>query len=375
MKLSVKKTIPFIGMAVMVMAGAVTWIVNGRGAEEPFVLDAGGEISLSDEEAASLEIALDEVKSQPIWNTVHVIGKVVFDQDAKSYITPIFSGNVESVAVKKGDMVKKGDILAAIFSQEAAACKVEYQKCQSELALMKIVLDTEDALYAKGFSTEQQYLKAKQEHDQAELSRKYAFDQLQRLGILDVNDEIPLSRYYLKAPMDGTIVENTLTVGAMANPHEDSILMADLDRVHIEIGLNEEELSQIQPGSFIEIGEHTGIVKTILPSIDSKTQKSYALAHLVDGFKLTPGSLVDVKVIVDMQEAPLAVKRSAVVEADGENLVFVKTDEGFMPTPVELGNGDDDYVEIVSNNLDLGDLVADDNLFILKSEYSKEGED
>ena len=372
MKQSIKKTIPFIAAAVFVMAGATLWIANDKGSVELLVQDSR-EISLTEEESHSLEITLDEVKSHQIVDSIRVIGKAVFDQDAKSFVTPPMSGNVEHVAVKKGDQVKKGDILASIFSQEAAACKIEYQKALNEVALMKNVLETEEALYAKGFSTEQQYLKAKQEYDHAYLSCKYALDQLDRLGMNGIGEE-PLSRYFLKAPMDGTIVDHTLTAGALVSPQSDSILIADLNRVHIEIGLNEEEMNKVQAGSFIEVGEHTGIVKSILPAIDHQTMKSYALANLLDGYKLTPGALVDVKIIVNMEEVPVAVKKTSVVEKEGNPVVFIKTEDGFSPTEVVLGIEDDTYVEVVSN-LELGEQIADENLFYLKSEMSSHGDE
>lgn len=373
MNLSIKKTLPFVFAAIFVLVGASFWIMNERCDDEQLAAN-DNEIALTDEEVASLEIKLNSVQSHAIQHSFKVMGKAVYDQDARSFVVPMMGGTVEKIYSKKGDAVKKGDILASIFSQEAAAHKIEYQKSQNEIALLKNVMDSEETLYEKGFSTEQQFLKAKQEYDAAVLSAKLCYDKLKTMGVNGSDPEEALSRYYLVAPMDGTVINNSLVLGAIVNPQEDSILVADLKRIHIEIGLNEEEMKQVQAGTFIEVGEHTGIVKAVLPAMDTTTMKAYALANLADGSSITPGSVVDVKVIASMASVPMAVKRCAVVENEGCNLVFVKTDGGFVPQEVTLGLMDDDYVEI-KGEIAVGTPIAEENVFILKSEVLKTEED
>lgn len=370
MKLSIKKTLPFVFIAVFVLVGASFWIMNERGADEQLVAN-DNEIALSNEEAASLDIKVGEVQPFSLQHSFKVLGKAVYDQDARSYVVPMMTGTVEKIHARKGDTVKKGDILASIFSQEAASHKIEYQKSLNEVALLKNVMDSEETLYDKGFSSEQQFLKAKQEYDAALLNSKLCYDKLRAMGVNAADTEDALSRYYLIAPIDGTIVDNSLILGAIVDPQEDSVLVADLKRVHIEIGLNEEEMRQVHPGTFIEVGDHTGMVQAVLPAIESRTMKAYALANLADGSSITPGSVVEVKMITNLENVAMAVKKCALVENDGCNMVFVKTENGFTPQEVTLGMMDDNYVEI-KGDIAVGTTIAEDNLFILKSEFSKD---
>ena len=63
----------------------------------------------------------------------------------------------------------------------------------------------------------------------------------------------------------------------------------------------------------------------------------------------------------------LAVPREAIQRVEGRTLVFVKTDDAFQRRQIETGVSTGDEVEVRSG-LTLGDLVAADGAFLLKSE-------
>jgi len=73
---------------------------------------------------------------------------------------------------------------------------------------------------------------------------------------------------------------------------------------------------------------------------------------------LVPGDLVDLSIGVGAPEPRLAVPRDAVVEINGQDIVFVqKTGESFARRRVELGARDATYVEITSG-LSPGEMVV-----------------
>jgi cobalt-zinc-cadmium efflux system membrane fusion protein len=54
----------------------------------------------------------------------------------------------------------------------------------------------------------------------------------------------------------------------------------------------------------------------------------------------------------------------------GKPAVFVRTSEGFLARPVQIGREDDDRVEILTG-LDVSETIAASNTFILKAELGK----
>jgi membrane fusion protein, heavy metal efflux system len=86
---------------------------------------------------------------------------------------------------------------------------------------------------------------------------------------------------------------------------------------------------------------------------------SAPITLLVDGpVGLVPGDLVEIGVGVGGLEPRLAVPRSALVEVNGQEVLFVQeTGESFSRRRVELGDADATHVEVLSG-LELGEVVV-----------------
>jgi membrane fusion protein, heavy metal efflux system len=69
-------------------------------------------------------------------------------------------------------------------------------------------------------------------------------------------------------------------------------------------------------------------------------------------------------------EVALCVPRSALQNIRNRTVVFVQTEHGFEPHPVELGRSDDDHVEVVAG-LDPGERFVANGAFTLKAELEK----
>lgn len=76
------------------------------------------------------------------------------------------------------------------------------------------------------------------------------------------------------------------------------------------------------------------------------------------------------KVAVGGSPVGLVVPKSALQTFEGKTVVFVRTDEGFEPKPVELGRQNGTTVEILSG-LTAGQTYAAEGSFTLKAQLSK----
>jgi cobalt-zinc-cadmium efflux system membrane fusion protein len=85
---------------------------------------------------------------------------------------------------------------------------------------------------------------------------------------------------------------------------------------------------------------------------------------------LRPGLFVTAKVAVGTSSTGLVISKSALQTFEGKTVVFVRTDKGFEPKPVELGRKNEATVEILSG-LELGQTYVTDGSFTLKAQLSK----
>ena len=109
-------------------------------------------------------VFVDEVKKRDVGNTLSYNGNVVSDINAEIYSSVV--GLVESVSVKKGDKVKKGDII----------CKISTDEIESQIEELEITVKNEDSINNL-------------EIEQAEKTLKNA-KQTQSLTLKQLNSEI-----------------------------------------------------------------------------------------------------------------------------------------------------------------------------------------
>ncbi|WP_017244339.1 efflux RND transporter periplasmic adaptor subunit, partial [Stutzerimonas stutzeri] len=142
-------------------------------------------------------------------------------------VVPRLSGVVEAVKVDLGEQVKQGQVLAVIASTDLSERRSEFYAAQKRLALAQKTYRREKELWEERISAEQDYLQAQQALREAELTVANANAQLQALGS-DAGKLDALSRYELRAPFDGMIVEKDITLGESVNTDDQIFIISDL---------------------------------------------------------------------------------------------------------------------------------------------------
>lgn len=189
-----------------------------------------------------------------------------------------------------------------------------------------------------------------------------------------------LQRYELRSLIAGRIVERLVDLGAPVGGEgqaKELYVMADLSTVWIELAVSTEHLPQITEGQPVAIAAGTegkgsaGKIVFISPILNPETRAARVIAA-VDNKDLTwrPGSYVTAQVTIEEQPVRLRVPRTALQTIGGEQVVFVRTPEGFEKREVALGKSDDQFVELAFG-VDPGEEVAVANTFVLKAELGK----
>jgi len=186
-----------------------------------------------------------------------------------------------------------------------------------------------------------------------------------------------LARYVIDAPIDGVITNRHIVRGEKIDEGSDVFTVADLGTVWIALTVYQKDLPIIRVGQTVDVvasyhvAEATGTIAYINPVIDEATRTTTARIVLRNPDRTwLPGMFVEGTVRLDELDANVVVPRDAVQTVDGHPVVFVQTDEGFVPVEVTLGRGDRERV-VVSSGLDAGRRYAATNTFTLKSELGR----
>ncbi len=317
--------------------------------------------------------------------TLHTPGRVKIDSDKHIHVLPEVHGYVAEVHKGSGDSVKTGDLLAVLESQEMAEAAANYLATFAKERLAATLLQQEAGLAEKKITAEQEHLTAKAAYEQSRIDLKLARYKLQSFGLSDkdianlIADDNPnLLRYEIHSPMDGIVVSRNLVRGTVVEPTATIFQVADLSEVLVEIAVFPKDLYTLKKGqkATVEIPlkalKAEGEVTFISPMIADFciTATGIIAINNRDGL-WRPGTVAQVKVRLQDTLVPVLIPNSALQNIQGEQVVFVKSPDGFEKRVVKIGQSDGHATEILKG-LEPGELYAAGQTFLLKAELGKD---
>jgi cobalt-zinc-cadmium efflux system membrane fusion protein len=335
-----------------------------------------GKVELSDAQIQAASIAVDTAGAARIKSALQLPGEIRLNEDRTSHVVPRMAGVVESVQASLGQAVRKGQVLAVIASPAASEQRSELQTAQKRLALARITFEREKRLWEQKISAEQDYLQAGQALHEAEAAVANAQQKLSALGLAPGSPG-GLSRFELRAPFDGLVIEKHLSLGEAVKEDAAVFTVSDLGRVWAEINVPAKDLPRVRVGERVIIqatafdASANGTITFVGSLIGEQTRMAKArvvLANPQGAWR--PGLFVTVEVTASEADVPVTVSSEAIQTVGDRPVVFLKVDGGFIAQPVQLGRSDGKRVEVVQG-LKPGAPHAAAGSFVVKSELGK----
>ena len=358
----------------------------GHGDHDESAEEGHGEeiVRLSDAELREFSIKLEIAQTGAMDQYIELPGEIVLNVDRIAHVVPRVSGNIRDIKATVGDQVKEGQLLAVLESRELADAKSSYLAAIEREILAQANFKREERLWQKKVTSEQEYLDARQALAEVRISKNSAEQQLHALGCsekalnnLASSKHATFTHYSITAPIAGTVIVKQITLGEQVSTESDVFTIADLSTVWVNINIYQKDLIKIHKGQAVEIYIGHGIpsvkgaIAWISPQVDEGTRTANARVVLSNpNGTLRPGLFVTAKVAVGISSTGLVIPKSALQTFEGKTVVFVRTDKGFAPKPVELGRKNETTVEILSG-LEPGQTYVTDGSFTLKAQLSK----
>ncbi len=361
--------------------------VTARYREKTYQWDywqAEGGIELSDAALEASRIEIETAGPAAIETVLTLPGQIQLDPRRVAHVVPRVEGVVTQVRKYLGDTVKADEILAVLESREIADLKSQYLVALRRLELANATLVRERQLWKAKVSAEQDYLVAKTEWAQSKALAEAAGQKLKALDLSSADLHAiasgkggAFSRYVLRAPFAGEVVNKHLALGEAVKADTKVYTIADLSTVWGEITVYSKDLNAVRKGQTVTVqaedtGEATkGTVFYVEPLIGKQTRSAKAYVEIANPHRRwRPGLFVTVEVLQERSEVPVAVVVGAVQTYQDKPVVFVRYDDIFEPRQVVLGRRDEKRVEI-RQGLAAGERYASRNSFVLKSELGK----
>lgn len=334
-------------------------------------------VTLSEKQLKLNSIEVLTAGPAKINTTLHLQGEVKLNADKRVYIVPRVGGIVETVSVNAGDKVRKGQVLASISSQSIADIRSELLAAQQQAELARATYKREKQLWEEKISAEQDYLQARNALQQAEINTKRIQQKLSSLGA--GSSAKGAARYEVRSPIDGVVTHKNISQGKVVTELESVYEVADLTSVWVEMNVYAKDIHAVKTGQKVTIKASASDEKaqgtisyvSALVGTESRTAMARVVLNNSQGSWL-PGLPVNIDLIADEVEVPLAVSIEGIQTIRDWTVVFGRYGQYFEARPVVLGRCDDRYAEVLQG-FKAGDKYAAGNSFLIKADIGKAG--
>ncbi len=195
------------------------------------------------------------------------------------------------------------------------------------------------------------------------------------LAVIESNEG--LVPYEVQSLLDGTIIEKHITIGEVLSEEIPAFVIADLSSVWVNLSIYQMHLPHVRVGQQVtvssgqEFADATGPISYLSPIIDEHTRTATARVVLANhSGDWRPGLFVEGRIRANEVAVDVLVPKSALQMFEGQTVVFVETEGGFIPQPIKIGRTNEDSVEILKG-LEVGQIYVSQGGFILKAELEK----
>ncbi|MBD0404839.1 efflux RND transporter periplasmic adaptor subunit [Flammeovirga sp. EKP202] len=320
-------------------------------------------------------VATEKVTSSTLSNKIRLTGTVEALPNKQIRIPAIVSGRVTNVMVAIGDEVKKGQVLAKIYSADMAEVKQEWIEAKANVDREEKEFEVANSLFDAGLSSALELQQAKSELEAAKAQLEKVNQTLQLMG------ESNNATHIVRAPMSGTVIEKNITANMLLrDDFEDAMFtIVNLSDVWVKINVFESDLSKVQLGAKVEAKAmaypnetFTGKIEKMSKMIDPETKVlSARVAMSNEDKKLLPNMAMNVVVYQNFDEEVLEVPDNAIVFHNNKDYVVKKVGQEFKVVPVTVKGNNDNKV-FISGDLKSNDHVVSEKALLLFNELMEQ---
>ena len=299
------------------------------------------------EQTADTESAEDETPpvpveiTQPLRGDVYAMytGTAPIEAFAEANVIAKVGGEIRELLIEEGDEVKKGQVLARL---DGDRLRLELNESEAKLRKLQREFERNVDLQAKGLISDGDFEKIKYEMEALEAAFNLA--------------SLELDYTQIRAPIDGVIAERFVKLGNSIAEGEALFRVTSLDPLVAYLHVPEREYRRIGAGQpvGIEIDALPGdpiiaSVSRVSPVVDPQTGTFKITVEIVDKQRrIKPGMFGRIGVIYDVHEDALQIPRSAIIEYDGAESIFVIEDGRALRKNVTTGYGSRGMIEVTS---------------------------
>lgn len=275
-------------------------------------------------------------------------GTVSFTPDGVVNLSPPINGQVDTIYVKVGDNVKKGENLLKIKALDIPDIQSNYLAVKAQLQEAKRIYQLNKSLYEVGAISKNDLIASEMNVKQLEYTLKGIEEKQKLLNVKNFSD------FYLKSPIDGVVYEIDTSIGSrvQSDSSQPIIKIANKSKFIIVANVYEKDIKLFSIKDKVDIvlddksvipGEVFYISDVLDP--DTKTIKVYIKPSKTENLKAN--MFVNIKISKPLDKY-LSIPKNAIIFKENKFYVYLLRDNQVIKREIEvIGDSENDKYAIV----------------------------
>jgi cobalt-zinc-cadmium efflux system membrane fusion protein len=344
-------------------------------------------VTLTPEAMARAHIRVEAIAVRPIAAQLLVPGTIEANGYKEVVVKALAAGRLTSVAVELGTPVRRGTILAELYSPELSEAERAFVAAAAALSAHDRQLARTERLVLIGAASQQELEQAHAEHTAMTSALDNAQARLELLGVpaeaiarLRGSGTVSAS-ISLAAPIDGVVTTREANVGLNVDAGAPLFTIVDLSTVWAVGSVFERDAAAVRVGSRATVriagtNAARGTVAYVDPRVNADTRATQVRVEIPNPDRtLRLGMYADIVIDAGADRSVAAVPARAIQTVGSGPVVYVEepgTAGRFIERRVQLGADVGEFREIVSG-VSPGDRVVVDGSFFVRAERERVG--
>ena len=350
-------------------------------------------VNLSPEQSRDIKITTATVKKLELPELIDLTGQVEEDPTMTTPVISLVPGRITKVNVQLGDVIRAGDILAEVRSDEVAQIESDLLKevleidaqigeTQVDLEVAKAAFDRQTLLFGEGIASRSEMERSRGEYEKTQVELR-SLQTKKDANISATTERMKLygvhphevqrliatktvdNTFDVVSPRNGIVVDRQVDLAQSIGSEDHLFVVSDLTRVWVVAQLFQRDISRVRKGLSVSMTvegypdkEFRGKVDYISAAIDPANRTLPVRATVMNPDLLLKPKMFGRMVVECGRCTVLAVPAEAVQRTGETDLVYVEQGaRSYKEIRVETGKKVDNFVEII-RGLKAGDQVA-----------------
>lgn len=322
--------------------------------------------TLTDAQIKNAGIQTGKIEEKEISSTIKLNGKIdVPPQNLVSISVPM-GGYLKYTDLLEGMHVNKGQVLCVVEDQQYIQLQEDYLLAKSKIVFAKAEFERQKELNQSKASSDKVYQQAQAEYNSLSVMVQSYGEKLKFAGINpnSVTTKSISKSINVYSPISGFVSKVNVNIGKYVNPSDILFEIVNPTDIHLALTVFEKDINKLAIGQSLLAYTNTNPekkypCKIILIGKDFTENKSTEMhCHFTNYDKaLLPGMYMNAEIELKSQQSNV-LPSDAIVSYENKNYVFIsKQNKQFEMKEVTIGNTENGFTEILSEDLKEASIV------------------